>query len=118
MQNLRRAKRLAQFVLVWFVLSLSAAIASPLVNPQNKQLICTSTGGMTFIVTNADSGEVSSSPSMDCPLCATVYAPPPLLHLDVLPVGAPSYAAPSIPTAVITKPTASPLPARGPPNIQ
>ncbi len=54
LQILRTAHRITRFVLVWFVLSLGAAIASPLVSPQATELICSGTGVMKLLVKNAD----------------------------------------------------------------
>lgn len=117
MQTLRRAHFLARFVLVWFALSIGAAIASPVVNPQPMQLICTGSGVMKVLVTTPDGMQEESSQSMHCPLCISVSAPPPMLNLVVEPVLPLSYAVQSIPAAVIAKLTAAPLPARGPPNF-
>ena len=50
LQTLRNSHQLIRLVLVWFVLSLGAAIASPLVNPQAAELICTGTGVMKLMV--------------------------------------------------------------------
>ncbi|MBL0252724.1 MAG: hypothetical protein IPQ12_09165 [Polaromonas sp.] len=54
MQTLRSAHHLARLVLVWFALSLGVAIASPVVNPQDLQMVCTGSGAMKLVVTNAD----------------------------------------------------------------
>jgi hypothetical protein len=117
MQNLRRAHFLVRLVLVWFALSIGAAIASPVINPQPLQLICTGSGVMKVLVTTPDGMQEESSRSMDCPLCASISAPPTMLNLVVEPVLPLSYAVQSIPAAVIAKLTAAPLPARGPPNF-
>ena len=116
MQTLRRAHFLARFVLVWFALSIGVTIASPVVNPQPMQLICTGSGVMKVLVTTPDGMQEENSQSMHCPLCISVSAPPPMLNLVVEPVLPLSYAVQSIPAAVIAKLTAAPLPARGPPN--
>lgn len=117
MQILRRAHFLARFVLVWFVLSIGAAIAAPIVNPQQMQLICSGTGAMKIIVTTDDGAVDVGSRTMDCSLCATVSAPPLVFSFAFEPVLPLSYAVQSIPAAVIAKLTAAPLPARGPPNF-
>ena len=44
MPALRRAHRLASFVLIWFVLSLGVAVASPVVHPQAMELVCSAAG--------------------------------------------------------------------------
>jgi hypothetical protein len=115
LQTLRRATSLARWVLLGFVLSLGVAIASPIVNPQATQLICSATGGMKLIVTTADGSTEVASQNMDCPLCVSIIAPPPVLKSGFEPVQPLSYALRAIPAAVIAQRTAAPPPARGPP---
>jgi hypothetical protein len=118
LQTLRRATSLMRWVLLGFMLSLGVAIASPMVNPQATQLICSASGGMKVIVTSADGSAEVASQSMDCPLCVSIIAPPPVVHLGsftpILPL---SYALQSVPVDVIAKRPAAPLPARGPPDF-
>ena len=116
MQSLRRAHSLARLVLVWFALTLGVAIASPVVNPQSTQLICTGSGVMKVIVTTADGVQEVASQSMDCPLCVSLGAPPLAMRLAAEPLLPLSYAVHAIPAAVIAKLTAVPPPARGPPD--
>ncbi len=118
METLRNFTLLARFVLVWMVLSLGAAVASPIVKPQNVFLICTGAGAMKVLIATEDGSitEMGSS-SMDCPLCATAGAPPPIAIGAVLPVQSLAYALQSIPSAHIAARTAAPLPARGPPQL-
>jgi hypothetical protein len=117
LQNLRRATSLARWVLLGFVLSLGVAIASPIVNPQATQLICSGSGVMKVIVTSADGSTEVASQNMDCPLCASIVAPPAALKVSFEPAQPLSYALLSIPAAVIAKRTAAPPPARGPPEF-
>ena len=117
LQNLRRATMLARWVLLGFVLSLGVAIAAPIVNPQATQLICSASGGMKVIVTTADGSTEVASQSMDCPLCVSIIAPPPVLKSGFEPVQALSYALQRIPAAIIAQRTAAPPPARGPPKF-
>ena len=121
LQSLRRATALVRWVLLGFVLSLGVAIASPIVNPQATQLICSASGGMKVIVTSANgltdgSTEVASQ-NMDCPLCVSIIAPPPVLNMSFEPAQPLRYALQPIPTATIAKRTAAPPPARGPPEF-
>ncbi len=116
MPSLRRAHFLARLVLVWFALSIGVAIASPVVNPQATQLICTGSGVMKVLITTADGVQEVVSQSMDCPLCASMGAPPPAARLVAEPLLPLSYAVQPIPAAVIAKLTAVPPPARGPPD--
>ena len=117
LQTLRRATALARWVLLGFVLSLGVAIASPIVNPQATQLICSGSGVMKVIVTSADGSSEVASQSMDCPLCVSIIAPPPVLKWSFEPLQPLSYALQPIPAATIAKRTAAPLPARGPPEF-
>jgi hypothetical protein len=117
LQNLRRASALARWVLLGFVLSLGVAIASPIVNPQATQLICAASGVTKVIVTSADGSTEVASQSMDCPLCVSIIAPPPVLKWSFEPAQPLSYALQFIPAAIIAKRTAAPPPARGPPDF-
>ncbi len=115
MSALRHARFLTRLVLVWFALALGVAIASPLVQPQGIELVCASGGAMKLILKSADGSEASSSHTLDCPLCASVSAPPPVLA---------SVAVASLSGAPVLRPRAvahrlsrpaAPLPPRGPP---
>jgi len=117
MQHLRNANYLARFMLVWFALYLGVAIASPLVNPQGTQLVCSASGTMKVVSATGDAGAPNSGNTLDCPLCAGVGAPPPL---DLVAFDATSplaYALQSIASAHIATATAAPPPARGPPTL-
>lgn len=126
LHRLRCLTALTRFVLVWFVLSIGVAIASPIVKPQDILLVCTASGSMKVVVKNAspsdandtandDASSVLSS-AMDCPLCMTITAPPPVTQPAIEPVSPLAYALQSIPSAHIAARTAAPLPARGPPQ--
>ena len=77
MQTLRNAKLIARFVLLWFALSIGVAIAAPLVNPQGMQLVCSGAGAMKVVVAGDDGKAPLASHTLDCPLCASIGAPPP-----------------------------------------
>ena len=113
--RLRHAKTLARFVLVWFALSIGVAVASPMVNPQAMQLICSGSGVMKVLVQTDEGVKEVNSPSLDCPLCAPMSAPPGHISVVVNPPHPLSYALQSIPAARIAALTGAPLPARGPP---
>ena len=120
LQTLRNSHQLMRLVLVWFVLSLGAAIASPLVNPQSTELICSGTGVMKVLVKNADGtiddgGTEVASRMLDCPLCASVSAPPPAAKATAAPAQPLGHVLPTIPAAHIAARTAAPPPGRGPP---
>ncbi len=114
---LRHCKSIARLVLVWFALSLGAAVASPIVAPKALEVICSGSGVMKILVRAAD-GSVTevSKPMLDCPACATLGAPPPVIGVQVVPAQPLAYALQSIPSAHIAALTAAPLPARGPPT--
>ena len=77
MQNLRNAPLLARFVLVWFALFIGVAVASPLVNPEGLQRVCSATGSVKWVQPNADGDDASNSKhGMHCPLCLPVAVPP------------------------------------------
>ena len=117
MQFLRNAHLIARFVLVWFALSIGAAIASPLVKPQAMELICSGAGMMKVLVKTDEGSKEVVSYSLDCPLCASSSAPPPpLVRLSFDPAQPLAYVLQSIPAAHIAALTAAPLPARGPPT--
>ena len=118
MERIRHALNLTRLVLVWFALSVGVAIASPMVNPQAMDLVCTSTGSMKLVVQGEDDSTAASSHTLDCPLCATLSAPPALNTALTQP--APSslaHALEPLTAAHIASVTAPPLPSRGPPAL-
>ena len=122
MQTLRNAHFLARFVLVWFVLFVGVSVASPLVNPQGIQMVCSAMGGMKMVSADqaakdgaGDSAKLSSS--MDCPLCAPVAVPPTPVVLSFDTTSVLAHALRPIPSAHIAWLTGAPLPPRGPPAL-
>ena len=103
--------------LLWFVLTLGAAVASPMVHPQAESTICSGMG-MHKVVINDDGTITTSAVSgISCPLCLVGGAPsqttlPLVAAMQVL-----GQLVPSTPVAFVETPTASPPPARGPPQI-
>ncbi len=116
LQRLRHANLLARFMLAWFAMSVAMAVASPWVSPQSTELICSGSGVMKMLVKNADGSSTEvASPMLDCPLCATVSAPPPTAQTVALPAQPLGHALQPIPAAHIAARTNAPPPARGPP---
>lgn len=76
LQTLRSSPWLARLALLWLVMTLGVAVASPMVNPQSELMVC-SAAGMIKLTVNAD-GSVSATPSSEahCPLCMVGGAPP------------------------------------------
>ncbi len=119
MQHLRHALNLTRLVLVWFALSVGVAIASPMVHPQAMDLVCTSTGSMKLVVQGDDADVAATNLTLDCPLCASLSAPPPALNTS-LTQPAPSslaHALEPLAAAHIASVTSPPLPSRGPPAL-
>ena len=118
MQSLRNAMLLVRLVLAGFLLSLGVAIASPLVNPQSIELLCSGSGAMKVLVKSSDGTPAPAThTALDCPLCATAGAPPPVTFHLAPRVHALADADQPIPAARIAARTAAPLPARGPPPL-
>ena len=115
MQTLRTAKSLARLVLVWFALTVGAAIASPLIKPQSFEMICSGSGVIKLLPKTDDGKTPMSGLTLDCPLCIAVGAPPPVVGCTAEPHQALSYALKASPAAHIAARTAVPPPARGPP---
>ncbi len=77
LQSLRNAHRLTRLVLVWFALFVGVAVASPLVNPEGVQLVCTTAGSVKLLHIDADGEEAQGSHNgLHCALCLPVAAPP------------------------------------------
>jgi hypothetical protein len=116
MHRLRHAIQLTRLVLVWFALSVGVAIASPVVHPQGMDLVCTSTGSMKLVV-QGDDDMSGSSHTLDCPLCASMSAPPPALNTTLTQPSPLAHAMQPLAAAHIAAITAPPLPSRGPPAL-
>ncbi|MDP9898651.1 DUF2946 family protein [Variovorax ginsengisoli] len=116
MHALRHVHLLHRLVLAWFVLSLGVAIAGPVVHPQSMEMVCSAAGMIKLIVHTDEGTQDPGRTAMDCPLCTTTGAPPPIVGALHLPTPLPlAHAVQSIPSARIAAATQAPLPARGPP---
>ena len=113
MQRLRQARFLARLVLAWFALSIGVAVASPIVQPKAVQLVCS--GGQMKLMVQGDADEPVASHTLDCPLCASLDAPPPPRSTAVVEQPL-SHAVQAIPAARLAARVSAPLPARGPPS--
>lgn len=117
MSALRHLAILHRIVLAWFVLSLSVAVAAPVVNPQAIELVCSAAGAIKVIVQTDDGAKELGASHLDCPLCMLTGVPP-SAPVQTLPALQPlARAVQSIPAARIAAATAAPLPARGPPSL-
>lgn len=96
LHTLRQPSGIARWVLVWFALYLGVAVAAPWVRPQAMTLACGATGGLKLVLLDSSTASASSAAdtpagpnatpdepraghTLDCPLCMTASAPPPLL---------------------------------------
>lgn len=113
--TLHSLRWLARLVLAWFVVAMGVAVASPLVNPQSMELICSGSGAIKLLVKTDDGAQEMSSHTLDCPLCAQLGAPPPATQAQSAVVHPLAHALRAIPAAHIAARTAAPLPPRGPP---
>lgn len=116
MNQLRNAIQITRFVLVWLVLSVGVAVASPVLNPKGTDVVCTGTGMMKLVVQGDDDGAASAK-TMDCPLCTSITAPPPEFSTALTQPSPLAHAVQPIAAAHIAALTAPPLPSRGPPAL-
>lgn len=115
MHALRTFAALRLVVLAWFMASMGVAIASPLVNPQTIEVICSGAGTIKLLVQTDDGTVEMGAMGMDCPLCTIAGAPPAVPPVFV-PLPQPlAHAVQPVEAARIAAITAAPLPARGPP---
>lgn len=115
MNALRTLSVLRLWVLAWFVASMGVAMASPLVNPQSIEVICSGAGTIKLLVQTDDGSVDMGSMGMDCPLCSIAGAPP-SVPTAFIPLPQPlAHAVQPVQAARIAAITAAPLPARGPP---
>ena len=119
MLNAATHQSIARLVLVWFALFIGVAIASPILNPTETQMVCTSAGGMKMVVPGAD-GNTSDNPTkptnMDCPLCVPVALPLASSKYESPTPSQLAHALHPIAAAHIASRSAPPLPSRGPPD--
>jgi hypothetical protein len=116
MQQLRNALHITRLMLVWFVLSIGVAVASPVFNPKAMDVVCTGTGMMKLVV-QGDDDSAGSAKTMDCPLCTSMTAPPPEFNTTLTQPSPLAHAVQPIAAAHIAAITAPPLPSRGPPTL-
>lgn len=122
MSTLHRLRRqgaglLGRLTLLWFALSLTAAIAAPIVHPPVLERVCSSAGTARVVAQTGDGAPATGTAHLDCPLCLPTGAPPPVA-LDARPAlpRPSSRALPAVAASPIVAATdAAPPPARGPP---
>jgi hypothetical protein len=112
MQCLRHVRFLARLVLAWFALAIGVAAASPLVQPQSAQFICSD--GVMKLQLAGDGAGLPFVHTLDCPLCGGLALPP---ASRIVAAAQPlERILQSIPAARLAARIAAPLPARGPPT--
>jgi len=116
MHTLRAARLITRLVLVAWLLALGAAIASPLLKPQALSLVCSGVGVVKLLPQDDGDAEGMAGQALDCPLCLTPGAPPPVPARAGEPVSPLAHVLRPIPAAHIAWLTAAPLPPRGPPR--
>jgi hypothetical protein len=117
MEIFRTDKFLPRFLLVWFILSLGIAAASPWVSPKTMDLVCTSGGFVKVVISDNDGTVQAPVHTMDCALCMVVGIPPSLVSSQHIKPSSLSHALQPIAAAHIAAATAPPLPSRGPPAL-
>ena len=120
LHTLRNTPWLAKLALLWFALTLGAAVASPVVNPQTELVICTGMGMLKVVL--ADDGTVTTTAAeagnaLFCPLCMVGGAPAPFVMHTVAPPQPLGHVLQPVPAAILAALTAAPPPARGPPHV-
>jgi hypothetical protein len=78
LQSLRETRSIVRWMLLCFVLSIGVAVAAPLVQPQDMQLVCTASGTLKQVSTTSDGGTAEPSPAhtLQCVMCLPAGAPP------------------------------------------
>ncbi len=120
LQSLRNTAWLARLALLWFALTLGAAVASPLVKPPSGLVICTSAGMLKAVL--ADDGSMKTAVvsgntgSLFCPLCLVGGVAVPVVLETLVPIHPLlRHVQSSTADAHPISSSAAPLPARGPP---
>lgn len=112
---LRQSIWLARLVLAGVWLSLGVALASPIAHPQRVDLVCSGAGVVKLIVQGDDGTRDLGNTPMDCPMCQSFAAPPPVVPgwepLQGVGVGVFMR----LPVWHVPRVAGAPLPSRGPP---
>lgn len=117
MPSPRHARLIARWVLMWFALSLGAAMASPLIAPRAMEMVCSSAGIMTLVVQSDDGAIKPAGLTLDCPLCIPAGAPPPALTWGAEPPFELAFSLLPREVARITSLLRGPWQARAPPRF-
>ena len=113
--NAPRALLYLRWVLAWFLLALGVAVASPIVQPQAMEVVCSSAGAARILVQTEEGPVELGTQGFDCPLCLLAGPAPAAIS--------PGIHAPARWRSLVMRPAAAPVltamavspPARGPP---
>lgn len=122
MHPLRSSSALVRLVLAWFVLTMGAAGAAPLLHPVTLTVVCSESGTRIVAVDadgadGAEAGAHGARHTLDCPLCLPAVAPPPVLAQPLPTLAARSVAVLPDACGHVAAAPGAPLPARGPPRL-
>jgi hypothetical protein len=118
LKTLRNAKFLTRLVLVWFVLFMGVAVASPLVKPEAAHLVCSAIGGVKLVQVDASGADVDGTvtqTALTCPACLPLMAPTAADMLAPLPTGHLSHVLRPLPASWLASLLGQPWQARAPP---
>ncbi len=104
-------------VLAWYVLFLTAAIASPMVHAKPLEIVCSASGQMKVVEAGDQSQPLTPHQGLACFLCLATAACLPCANssFSLIPPPFEHRAWPVTSTNLVNL-TAPPLPSRGPPN--
>lgn len=122
MNPLHRIRQMAnglwgRAILLWVLLSIGAATASPIVQPHSMEVVCSVAGDVKLIIKTDDGEHVMGTSHWDCAMCLPFSAPPPTVEVArTEPPMELAHALKPMVAAHIASIAAAPLPARGPPH--
>ncbi len=117
MHALRSSSLLARLILAWFVLTMGAAIASPIVHPQAMELVCTTGTSVKLVAVTGDADAVQQGHhALDCVMCLGASAPPAQQQAAALHDSPLAHVLKPAVAATLAAIVGAPLPARGPPS--
>ena len=116
MHILRTSSMLVRLVLAWFVLTLGAASAAPVMQPTTMALVCSEGGAKVVFVDQDGAALHGKGHTLDCPLCLPAALPPPVVAMGA-PTPQPAVGAVQrVVASHVVVHAGAPLPPRGPPD--
>jgi hypothetical protein len=101
-------------MLAWFVFFVGFGVAAPVFGPSTLEAICSSSSGSTLVEKVDAPAKNIAGHLLECPLCASIGAPPPQLLVFNSSAPAP-FVAEALSPAPRAWLMAGPSPGRGPP---